>query len=388
MLCIAGDIPRHITMESRGARKYVERPNRRHPAPAPVTPELLRRHVEGRITLGSWLANRDGSTWAVVWDADDAERWKILLEAGRKLLTSGASPIAERSPVNGKHAGGGHLWIVFQEPVEPRAARATAEKHAPELMDFREFWPRAGAVRLIGGYYRRGETSAWCGAVALRRPEEWVTSWAATALAWLEDTPSGWVTESAPAEQDDGFPYTPPAQLDTREITDPKQTEPEAWRDAEWIRRYGAARHSLPWAILPKHAINWFNSLHDVRTILRKQPNGYALATWRGERTASVAYLPDNRWRDYGRNRIQPGGDAFEAYALVTYGHGGRDRALADACRQMTAMARRELEAAVKSGCGVPAWVAEIMTPEGWRRYERLRASESLGTRSQVRNPA
>ncbi len=98
-----------------------------------------------------------------------------------------------------------------------------------------------------------------------------------------------------------------------------------------------------------------------------------------------MAYLPDNRWRDYGGNRTQPGGDAFEAYALVTYGHGWRDRALADVCRQMTAMAWHELEAAARSDRGVPGWVAEIMAPIGWRRYERLRASESAVRRSRVR---
>ncbi len=126
MLCIAGDMPRHITMVSWVERKYIERPNRRHPGPAPVTPDMLRRHLEGRITLGSWLANQDGSTRAVVWDADDAERWETLLRAGRRLLESGAKPVAERSPVKGDHAGGGHLWLVFREPVDPRAARATA----------------------------------------------------------------------------------------------------------------------------------------------------------------------------------------------------------------------------------------------------------------------
>ncbi len=383
MLHVAGNLPRHITMAPRGDRKYIERPNRRHPEPAPVTPELLRRHLEGRITLGSWLANQDGSTWAIVWDADDAGRWEKLLEAGRKLLSSGARPIAERSPAKDEHAGGGHLWVIFSEPVDPRAARATAEKHAPELESFREFWPRAGAVRLLGGYYRRGETSAWCEATALRRPEQWVRSWDAAALACSENTSLDWVTQPVPSEQDDDLPYAPPAQLDTCEITHPEPMEPEAWSDSEWIRRYGAARHSLPWAVLPRHAITWFNSLHDVRTILPRQSNGYALATWRGERTPSVAYLPDNRWRDNGGNRTQPGGDAFEAYALVTYGQGGRDRALADVCRQMTAMARRELESSARSDRGVPMWVAEIMTPEGWSRYERLRASECAGRRSQ-----
>ncbi len=377
MLRVAGDLPHHITMRASGPRKYIERPNAKHPEPAPVTPELLRDHLDGKITLGSPIGNRDGLTWAVLWDADDPEGWEVLLNAGRKLAASGAKPIAERSPAKAEHAGGGHLWLVFWRPVHPRAARATAEKHAPELRDFPEFWPRAGAVRLLGGYYRRGETSAWCEAAALRQPDRWVTSWDAAALAWSEDTPSGWVTEAPPPKPEDEVPYTPPAELDTREVARPERPEPEAWHDPEWLAKYGSARRSLPWAVLPKHAINWFNSLNDVRTILPKAPNGYSLATWRSERTASVAYLPDNRWRDYGANRNQAGGDAFEAYALVTYGEGRRDQALADVFRQMVSAAQRELESAARGGRGVPAWVAEVMSPAGWERYERLRARES-----------
>ncbi len=107
LLRVAGDLPRHIAMVPRGDRKYIERPNKQYPAPAPVTQVMLRRHLEGRITLGSWLANQDGLTWAVIWDADDAERWGILLRAGRRLLATGAEPIAERSPARGEHAGGG-----------------------------------------------------------------------------------------------------------------------------------------------------------------------------------------------------------------------------------------------------------------------------------------
>ena len=145
------------------------------------------------------------------------------------------------------------------------------------------------------------------------------------------------------------------------------------------MARYGRSRSSIVWAVLARCAIAWFDALHDVRAILPKEANGYARAVWRAERTPSVAYLPENRWRDYGARRTQPGGDAFEAYALVTYGEGGRDRALADVFRQITAAAARELESAARAGRGVPGWVAELMSPTGWTFYERLRAAESGG---------
>ncbi len=66
MLRVAGDLPRHITMRAVGPRKYMERPNKNCPEPAPVTPAMVRGHFDGKITLGSWLANRDGRTWAVL----------------------------------------------------------------------------------------------------------------------------------------------------------------------------------------------------------------------------------------------------------------------------------------------------------------------------------
>ncbi len=103
-------------------------------------------------------------------------------------------------------------------------------------------------MRLLGGYYRRGETSAWCEAAALSRPDEWVTSWYAAALACSEDTPAEWVTEPAPVNRDDEFCYTLSAELDSRKLVGPERVEPEAWRDPGWLRRYGAVRHALPWA--------------------------------------------------------------------------------------------------------------------------------------------
>jgi hypothetical protein len=389
MLLVAGDLPRHIAMQEASARKYVERPNTLHPDPAPVTPELLRRHLDGEITLGSYLALADGTTWAVCWDADTPEGWETLLQAGRKLLRSGAKPIAERSPAGAEHAGGGHLWLVFRRPVDPRAARATAERHAPELRDFPEFWPGGGAVRLLGALYRRGGTRAWCEAAALRRPDEWLTSWEAASLAWSEDTHSGWVTEPAPAVTPRERPERAPvAPLDTRRVSAPPRPEPEAWGHPWWAARYGRARRSLAWAICPPQAIRWYNSLHDIRGILPKEANGYARATWRDERTPSVGYRPGNRWMDYGRNARdgRKGGDAFEAFCLK-YHDGDRGKALAVVTREMRAAAEAQLRTAAAEGRGVPGWVAEIMGPAGWASYEALRAAQRAAERDPGLSP-
>lgn len=373
---IAGDVPRHITMQPAGPRKYIELPNKYSPGPAPVTGELLRKHLDGGITLGSYLRLQGGLTWAVCWDADDAQGWEDLVNAGYKLLRSGARPVVEVSPSRGKHAGGGHLWITFWRPVDPRAARATAEKVAPELAGF-EFWPQGGAVRLLGGRYRHGGTSAWCEAAALRGPDEWVTGWDAAALAWSEETPSGWVTEPAPVQSAECPPPAALTALSTEPVEGPIRQEPEAWSDPWWVGRYGAARRSLRWAVSTKQAVNWYNWVTDIYSVLPREGNGYARATWRNERTPSVAYRDGKRWIDYGARAKpnQKGGDVFEAYVLKCYG-GNRSRALAGVCRGMLALAEREMESAARSGRGVPGWVAEIMSSAGWTRYWVLRAAE------------
>ncbi len=378
LLCVAGDLPRHILMQADGPRKYVERPNEKYPDSAPVTEHLIRRHLEGSITLGAYLLHTNGLTWAVCWDADNEARWEALLRAGRELLASGAKPIIERSPTKEEHAGGGHLWIILTRPADPRAARATAEKHAPELRDFREFWPGCGGVRLLGGHYRYGETNAWCEAAAMRRSEERLAGVDAAGLALTEETPSDWVTEPAPPVSGHERPdHTPLARLDTHLVTKPPSPEPDAWHDPEWMRRYGRDRHKLPWAISVRRAIEWYNWLHDVRSILPKEGNGYARATWRGERTPSVGYRPNNRWMDYGGNARdgQKGGDSFEAFVLK-YHNRNRGRALVEVVSEMTTSAESQLQRAAREGRGVPRWVAEIMGPASWARYERLRASE------------
>ncbi len=148
--CVAGDLPRHILMQPAGPRKYIERPNEKYPHPAPVTSELVCRYLEGSITLGVYLLRNDGLPSAMCWDADDAARREALLRAGRELLASGAKPIIERSTAKEEHAGGRHFWLVLRRPVNPRAAQATSEKHAPGLRDFREFWPGCGGVSFLG----------------------------------------------------------------------------------------------------------------------------------------------------------------------------------------------------------------------------------------------
>jgi hypothetical protein len=138
----------------------------------------------------------------------------------------------------------------------------------------------------------------------------------------------------------------------------------------------------LPFAITDKEAIAWCNARHDVRTLLPKEANGYARAVWRAERTPSIGYLPNNQWVDFGAGGRRPdgrrdGGDAFAALCRLR----GLDRpaALREIVVAMRAEAAAELDAAARAGRGVPAWVAAITAPAGWRRYDRLREASTRG---------
>jgi hypothetical protein len=124
----------------------------------------------------------------------------------------------------------------------------------------------------------------------------------------------------------------------------------------------------------------WFNERHGARELLPPERNGYGLAVWRGERTASVGYTADNGWVDFGAGGVRgdgrrDGGDALDLYCRLR--ELSRAQALRGVAREMVLAARRELEEAARSA-RVPAdWVVAITSPAGWAYYDRLRARSS-----------
>jgi len=389
----AGNCPRHIAMEPSGPRKYAWQKDAAG-QDLPLTRDLLAAHLAGMRTLGSelrWIvgtgARRHAVTYLLGWDADNAADLAALIACAAGLHASGARPILERSP-SATHAGGGRLWLFFAAAVDPGAAWATATKHAPHLATIRECWPswqvgpddRGQAVRLPAGVYQRDAVRA----PIPHAPWEptglvWRTGRAAAALLLTEATPAAWVTEPAPAPPPERHP-TPPPILDPTPIA-PTATpsEPAAWHDPRWLARYSHNRHRLPFAVTEKEAIAWFNARHDVRELLPKEHNGYARATWRGERTPSVGYLPNNAWIDYGRGGQaggrRDGGDAFDALCRLK----GLDRGAAleqIVLPALLAEAKTLLDGAAHTGAGVPGWVASITSPAGWERYRQLSTAD------------
>ncbi len=401
LLHIAGDLPRHIVMPKDGPKKYDWRP-------APLTRELLRRHLDWEITLGSEQRWASGRTFALCWDADTPDDFARHQASAQRLLASGARPVLERSPSR-QHPGGGRLWLFFQTAVAPGRAWATAVRHAPDLAHRTihqgksgaitepwECWPTLHAapdevtrqVRLPGGYFQRADDAGPC-PLALVTPDgplHWAVGREAVALTYRARTPANWVTEPAPPApaKDHRLPPSPPRVLDTHPaMLTTDQPLPAAATDAQWQTRTRGRHHTWHFWVTDKEAIAWFNARHDVRELLPTEANGYARATWRGERTPSVAYVAPNGWIDYGHSTRadgrRDGGDAFDALCRRE----GLERSQALQNIVLPALLKEAsalLEAAARSGVGPPGWVAAMTAPAGWAHYRRLARSTSPRT--------
>src|SRR5213592_4158574 len=88
LLDIAGDSPEHITMNTNPdiPKKYVTVHRR-------PTLEDMRKHVQGRKTLGATLQHQDGTTRALCFDADDPQTWQSLQDTAISLEDLGYKPL-------------------------------------------------------------------------------------------------------------------------------------------------------------------------------------------------------------------------------------------------------------------------------------------------------
>jgi hypothetical protein len=370
---VAGDGRRHIEMQSMGADKYQWRAGA-------VTPALAARHLRGAVTLGAELRQADGTTFALCWDTDTADGWQQLQRAAQQLEAANADPVLERSPA----ARGGHLWLFFREAVDSARARATAHLHAPVLATIGEAWPdpagRRIAVRLPAGFYRRPGVAAWC-ALADADAAVWRTGVDAMALILGARMSTTWVMPLEACLS--ASPALPPPSLvinSVSAVARGMRSLPAAAHDPRWLEQYDSVRDRLYFWITDGEVAAWFNARHVVRDLLPPERNGYGLAVWRGERTASVRYTADNGWVDFGAGGLRAdgrrdGGDVLELYCRL------RDRSRADvlreAAREMVAVARRELEEVARAGRYPVAWVATVTSPAGWAYYDRCSMSNA-----------
>ncbi len=381
---LAGD-GKVIEQQRRKTAKYL-------PAGDMFTLAMASQHLDGTHTYGTTLQRADGRTLALCVESDDKAGTDVLAAAALQLVETGAYATLETSP-SAHHPGGGVLWLWFDELVDAAAARATLLHHAPQLAAFVEYWPQYGngrGRRLPGGRYVRPALPALDGKPAQPAVDAWcethfVTCEMLTGINVLqrvardERTPAAWVTEQ-PAQlvetptNADAVDTSPCLVISTERVPLATATRrrPAALDDAVWQAKYGATAATVWQAFDEAFAAAWFNERHRLTDILDANAKGYARATWRDERTASVKLYADGSWRDYGNAGDGPAhGDVLDAYCLV---HGkAKATVLADVARGIVQEVRQALETAASDGA-VPAWLLDILTEAGWRHYDALRA--------------
>lgn len=99
----------------------------------PVTTDVVRAHLTGKLTAGWYGPAQDGTTRWIVLDADQADGLEQLQAAWQQLHDVGLPSYLESS------RRGGHLWIFFEPDVTTRAARQLVLGHLPDLPDIEVF---------------------------------------------------------------------------------------------------------------------------------------------------------------------------------------------------------------------------------------------------------
>ena len=377
---IAGPEPVHIEMSPRGPKKYYD-------VHRPLTERDTRAHLQGWKTTGACLHHPDGMTRALCYDADTPEDWEYLVEAAQLLPYGDYLPLLEPSPVQeGAHAGGGHLWIVFDSLVKASWAKQHVVQFAPSLRHIKESWPGPGnyKVRLPGGKYVKPGFAAWCTLTDGEGNILATDGLSAARVLLASQTPAASVPEYPPSE---GVGHCPGSdslpnddyQAQARQEKSFMQTELRV--DARWQQKYG---RSLWFQFTPAQLAAWYNERHQVEDILPPEKNGMGLASWRGEHTASVG-LREDGWVDFGASARradgkQDGGDALELTVRVN--DQPKPEVMRDLARQLVQEARDAMESAARNGEQPPQWVQAFMSPAGWERYHQLREQDGHSDQS------
>jgi DNA-binding transcriptional ArsR family regulator len=384
LLAVAGESEEHIAMARRGEKKY-------YTVDRPLALDDVLDHLQGGKARGALCSRADGWTRGLCWDGDDAECWAILEQAARQLAEAGYAPLLEPSPVG----RGGHLWLLYDGLVEAQAARQQVYGLAPQLAQLAEYWPgphgarRWNKVRLPGGKYARPGVNAWCQLISVTDGEISTDGRSAARLLLAHQTPVS-IVPAIPSHNDQaradertgGEPERPAVSLVVREEAPASDQEAESARrlgelDSQWYAKYNTPEGARLWfAWTPRYLATWWNNRHSVDELLPSERNGYGLASWRSERTASVAKRGD-QWADFGASARQSDGspDTGDALELqVRLSRAPKPEVMRQAAKELLEVAREALESAARNGAPLPSWLEEIITDAGRAHYARVAA--------------
>lgn len=400
---LAGEDEEHIKMPRDSEAKYltVHRPL--------YTSDLLN-HLQGKTTRGASCRYHDGRTRGLGWDEDDQNGWQVLERAARQLADAGYFPLLEKSPAN----RGGHLWVIYDALVNTSAARSHVYSIAPELANLKkEYWPGPqdapnwNRVRLPGGKYTRPGVDAWCELESVATGEIATDGAGAARLLLTNQTPASIVPAihdqdeladhgdeeskllSGGDDQVQALEYSTYSDFksESRETESQNPQGDEKSKllsgavDPRWHERYNTPEGKHLWfGWTHAYVAAWWNERHSVDELLDTDRKGYGLATWRGERTASVAIDKSGQhWTDFGAGARQSNGspdsgDALELKQRIT--GVPKTEVMQEAARELLQVARNTLESAARSGQPIPAWLEEIIRDPGRKYYAQV-ASEA-----------
>jgi hypothetical protein len=270
--------------------------------------------------------------------------------------------------------------------VQERDAQRHVCQYAPMLGKVKEYWPGSpNKVRLPGGKYVKPGFAAWCqlydasGKLVASNGVEaaqvlLISQNQASMVPAYPPDPEPSPTTGSPESVSVSSAARVPNRDDqayARKEDAPKQAEP--WVDQYWQQKYGRC---LWFQFTPAQLAAWYNARHSVQDILPPEPNKMGLASWRGERNASVGYTKDGEgWVDFGASAERPdgkrdGGDALELEARVT--REPKPEVMRQAARTLISEAKDALESAARAGQPPSAWVQAFMSPAGWKHFEQL----------------
>ncbi|GER90473.1 hypothetical protein KDW_46350 [Dictyobacter vulcani] len=96
----------------------------------PLTLDVLRAHLDGKQTIGTYVLNdRQACSYAVM-DADKPGGLALLAHTQRTLAADGITSYLEQSRREG------HLWIFFQKPAPAATVRGWLRPYCPDGMEF------------------------------------------------------------------------------------------------------------------------------------------------------------------------------------------------------------------------------------------------------------
>lgn len=269
--------PSHIEMNTDPAKGKYSTIDR------PLTLTNAYMHLRGRCTKGAVNRPLEGEIRGNCFDGDNPEEWHICTDAAARLEEHGYKPLLLPSPSQGKHKGGGLLWIIYDQNVDAYSALQTIYHYAPDLKKLKQFWPGGGInIRLPGGKYRCPDFEAWI--TVLDENGEVLSRDGQNLAAALLDrqTPASVVV-----------PHQKPAP----EVTKPPIGQ-GGYLDKDFAKQYIAE----------------FNAMRDWSDIVAMAggfDRGHFLAIWRGDRTPNVAI---NSKTDLAKDFARPDEPAMDKY--------------------------------------------------------------------------